>query len=248
VGNQTSSLPTSLCGIYQARLPGMRKDLAVVGSVPPNLDFDLNDRVQIADVGKGGIVRFLGQVSFAEGTWAGIEFHNADGNSDGSKDGESYFGPVKKNHAFFVLANRCVKSKNQSVFNQNTPTKADAAKANPRSPMPRENPTNTNSASKNVLNRSPMMRTPSRNVSSPKRQDLLDTAATDTVVSMQNVISTVNNLAVRVESLEASQKEGVHILENLLNVVNGLERNSTTDVALDQIRALAIAAKAAYQR
>ena len=48
-----------------------------------------------------GVVRFVGDVEFAEGTWLGVELHAPKGKNDGSVQGKRYF-TCKPNHGLLV--------------------------------------------------------------------------------------------------------------------------------------------------
>ncbi|KIW06310.1 uncharacterized protein PV09_02775 [Verruconis gallopava] len=64
------------------------------------MSFKVGQKVQIAD-GRVGIVRFIGEVSFKEGQWMGLELEDPDGKNDGSVRGERYFD-CPPNHGLFI--------------------------------------------------------------------------------------------------------------------------------------------------
>jgi len=54
------------------------------------------------------IVRFAGEVEFAKGVWVGLELSNANGDSNGTKEGKTYFECIEK-HGIFVPSKQIVK-------------------------------------------------------------------------------------------------------------------------------------------
>lgn len=67
--------------------------------------------------GKRGVVRFVGETQFAQGTWVGVEFRSeAAGKNDGSVQGVRYFGPTSPNHGIFLKHNSAsIEPYNQDV-------------------------------------------------------------------------------------------------------------------------------------
>jgi hypothetical protein len=103
--------------------------------------FSINNLVNITGTGKNGIARYIGSVSFASGTWVGVELPSAEGNSDGSRDGELYFS-CKKNYGIFVKASSCtphqdsnskrsINSSSSNNSNTNTPIKLNSSTPTP---------------------------------------------------------------------------------------------------------------------
>ncbi|XP_073499374.1 centrosome-associated protein 350 isoform X2 [Phyllobates terribilis] len=56
----------------------------------PLTEFRLGDRVLVSGV-QPGTLRFKGETLFADGVWAGVELDKAEGNNDGSLEGNRYF-------------------------------------------------------------------------------------------------------------------------------------------------------------
>ncbi|XP_075689255.1 centrosome-associated protein 350 isoform X2 [Rhinoderma darwinii] len=56
----------------------------------PLAEFKLGDRVLVSGV-QPGTLRFKGEALFADGVWAGVELDKAEGNNDGSIEGNRYF-------------------------------------------------------------------------------------------------------------------------------------------------------------
>lgn len=63
----------------------------------------LASKVRVLSRGVIGTLRFLGQVKFGEGQWAGVQLPTPTGTSAGTVDGTKYFG-CKPDHGVFVLA------------------------------------------------------------------------------------------------------------------------------------------------
>lgn len=67
------------------------------------ISYTEGDRVLITGTERVGRCRFIGNVPFAQGIWAGIELPTPDGKNDGSVEGIQYFR-CKPKHGLFVRA------------------------------------------------------------------------------------------------------------------------------------------------
>lgn len=73
-------------------------------------EFVVGDEVTIASNGTKGIIKFVGDTEFKEGTWYGIELFNKLGKNDGSVAGVRYF-ESKDDHGIFVRKTAMVEKK-----------------------------------------------------------------------------------------------------------------------------------------
>ncbi|RUS12603.1 CAP Gly-rich domain-containing protein [Endogone sp. FLAS-F59071] len=88
---------------------------------PSIVPFGLGDRVQLPRRGADvfGTVRFIGQVTFAEGTWVGVEVNAGEGKNDGSVQGVRYFD-VPDKHGLFVRSADAVRVKEDDTNGDGT--------------------------------------------------------------------------------------------------------------------------------
>ena len=81
-GNQTAKSTAA------GRTPSTVKEAARTPVSPP-ADFQVGDDVKIGS--KTGIIRFIGDTRFADGTWYGVELDSGVGKNNGSVNGVVYF-------------------------------------------------------------------------------------------------------------------------------------------------------------
>jgi dynactin 1 len=87
--------------------------------------FKVGQLVEIQD-GRQGIVRFVGETSFKEGQWLGLELDVPEGKNDGSVRGERYFD-CEPNHGLFIQAAPAIQ-----VLEEPTPAAKPVPKAAPK--------------------------------------------------------------------------------------------------------------------
>ena len=90
------------------------------------MSFRVGQKVQIAD-GRVGTIRFIGEVSFKDGQWMGLELEEAEGKNDGSVRGERYF-ECKPEHGLFIQPSG-------SIVVLEEPRAAPAPTPTPKSPV-----------------------------------------------------------------------------------------------------------------
>lgn len=80
---------------------GLRRSPSSTDILNPAADtLKVGDRVYV-NGSKPGAIRFMGQTSFAPGTWAGVELDDESGKNDGSVSGVRYFD-CPQSHGIFV--------------------------------------------------------------------------------------------------------------------------------------------------
>mmetsp|Transcript_22714 Transcript_22714/g.66122 ORF Transcript_22714/g.66122 Transcript_22714/m.66122 type:complete len:544 (-) Transcript_22714:531-2162(-) len=73
--------------------------------LPEGIVIGYRVKVNLKDLSLDGVVRFVGETSFASGSWVGVELHTPQGKNDGSVAGKRYF-QCSPNHGLFVRPNQ----------------------------------------------------------------------------------------------------------------------------------------------
>ncbi|XP_049818282.1 kinesin-like protein KIF13A isoform X3 [Aethina tumida] len=86
---------------------GSRPDLTKISDVPVPEWVVLGESVLIRPYNSSGVVAYIGETEFANGTWIGVELDAPKGKNDGSVQGVKYF-ECKQKHGMFVRADKLI--------------------------------------------------------------------------------------------------------------------------------------------
>ena len=86
--------------------PGSAKNTPLRGAAGRSDALALGDKVMVG--GNFGWVRFIGETTFADGLWLGVELENPVGKNDGTVDDKRYF-TSQPQHGLFVRPNKATR-------------------------------------------------------------------------------------------------------------------------------------------
>lgn len=102
---QTPRRGSAASAVSDKNLQTLRRGSAPLPKGKASAEFQLTTGLSVLVNGELGVVRYIGQPEFAEGTWLGIEMRKPVGKNDGSVNGKKYFS-CKPQHGLMVRPSR----------------------------------------------------------------------------------------------------------------------------------------------